>query len=156
MGFWGIGGKEKISIEIDKDLYTEFCVKCAQTNVNEVIEKLIKDYLGASSINNNDLDNTGNLDNIDNANTIEIITKPKREFIVKGQSFTEEEFESYLRKMVPCNVKRTIFYRNKESEQGIWKVRNFTETSSLNVNLAAGALRDWRKLGIIGIKLEIE
>lgn len=47
MGFWGRGGKEKISIEIDKDLYANFCVKCAQTNVNDVIEKLIKDYLKA-------------------------------------------------------------------------------------------------------------
>ena len=45
MGFWGIGGKEKISIEIDKDLYADFCVKCAQTSVNDVIEKLIKDFL---------------------------------------------------------------------------------------------------------------
>lgn len=35
---------------------------------------------------------------MDNANTMEIITKPKREFIVKGQPFTEDEFESYLRK----------------------------------------------------------
>jgi len=33
----------------DKDLYADFCVRCAQTNINKVIEKLIKDYLGASN-----------------------------------------------------------------------------------------------------------
>ena len=57
MGWLCKNKKEKISIEIDKDLYAEFCVKCAQTNVNEVIEKLIKDYLGNSNTNNYDLDN---------------------------------------------------------------------------------------------------
>ena len=156
MGFWGRGRKEKISIEIDKNLYADFCVNCAQTNVNEVIEKLIKDYLGNSSIGNDDLNNINNLDIMDNANTMEIITKPKREFIVKGQPFTEDEFESYLRKMVPCNVKRTIFYKNKENKRNIWKVRNFTNESSLNGNLSSGPLRDWDTLGIVGIKLEIE
>ena len=78
MRFWGIGGKEKISIEIDKDLYTEFCVKCAQTNVNEVIEKLIKDYLGNSNTNNYDLDN---LDSINHKNTVKTGYKPKKELI---------------------------------------------------------------------------
>ena len=45
MGWLYKNKKEKISIEIDKDLYADFCVKCAQTSVNDVIEKLIKDFL---------------------------------------------------------------------------------------------------------------
>ena len=45
MGIFSKNKKEKISIEIDKDLYADFCVKCAQTNVNDIIECLIKDYL---------------------------------------------------------------------------------------------------------------
>jgi hypothetical protein len=45
MGIFSKNKKEKFSIEIDKDLYADFCVKCAQTNVNDVIECLIKDYL---------------------------------------------------------------------------------------------------------------
>ena len=153
MRFWGIGGKEKFSIEIDKNLYADFCVKCAQTNVNKVIEKLIKDYLGNSNISNNEV---YNLDSIDNENTVKIANKPQKEFIIKGQFCDGKEFESYLKKAGSCDVKRTIFYKNKENEQSIWKVRNFTDTSDLNGNLAAGALRDWRKLEIVGIKLEIE
>lgn len=153
MGWLYKNKKEKISIEIDKDLYTEFCVKCAQTNVNEVIEKLIKDYLGNSNTNNYDLDN---LDSINHKNTVKTGDKPKKEFIIKGQPCNGKEFECYLKKAGSCDVKRTIFYKNKESEQSIWKVKNFIDTSDINGNLSSGPLRGWKRLEIVGIKLEIE
>ena len=50
MGLFSKNRKEKISIEIDKDLYADFCVKCAQTSINDVIEQLIKDFLGKKDI----------------------------------------------------------------------------------------------------------
>lgn len=38
-------GKEKIEISINKKLYSDFCVKCAQENINDVIEGLIENFL---------------------------------------------------------------------------------------------------------------
>ena len=37
--------KEKIEISINKKLYSDFCVKCAQKNINDVIEDLIEEFL---------------------------------------------------------------------------------------------------------------
>lgn len=37
--------KEKFTFNLDKDLYAKFCVSCAQTSVDNVIENLIREYL---------------------------------------------------------------------------------------------------------------
>lgn len=42
---WPFNKKEKYTFEIDKDIYTEFCVATAQKNINDVIEDLMKDYI---------------------------------------------------------------------------------------------------------------
>lgn len=52
--------------------------------------------------------------------------------------------------------KEQSFIKIRKNKRNIWKVRNFTNESSLNGNLSSGPLRDWDTLGIVGIKLEIE
>lgn len=45
---WPLNKKEKLTIEIDANVYRDFCVKCAQKNVNDVIVELVKNYLGSN------------------------------------------------------------------------------------------------------------
>lgn len=144
---WPFNKKEKYTFEIDKDVYAKFCIACAQKNVNDIIEELIKNYINNSNdvINNNAVE-------LDITN----VTKPHKTYILKDQACTEKEFESYLKKTSSCVVNVSLLYINGKTEQKVWKVTNFTEDTKLNQNLSSGYLRDWKTKGIIEIKLKAE
>ena len=49
MGLFGTSGKKKLAIEIDEKVYNAFVNVLKQNNINEVIERLLRDYI----VNNN-------------------------------------------------------------------------------------------------------
>lgn len=78
---------------------------------------------------------------------------PSKEYRLNGVPCSGKDFEAVLRDR-ECEVKISLFFTDKQ-EQEIWRVRNFSKTSNLSGNLHSGYLRNWRKKGIIGIKLEL-
>lgn len=86
-----------------------------------------------------------------------VTTSPNKvqyEFVLNGVACDGKVFEEYLINYNPCSVKVLLIYHDRQ-ENRIWQVRNFTASTNLKGNLASGFLRDWKRKGIIGIKLEV-
>lgn len=149
MGFFR--KNKQISFDISEDIYKDFCVVCAQSNINDVLVALIKKYIKDAK-----KDSQESIQILEETKVSELLNKPTKEYIIKGQEYTGYQFEKYLKSNMPCDVERTIYYMTKEPKQDIWTVTNFTEDSNLKGNLGSGPLRDWKEKGIVGLKLEIK
>lgn len=81
--------------------------------------------------------------------------KPFQIFSIADSPCDKNTFERYLRSNDSSVVNVTLFYRDQQQEQKIWRVNNFGPHSNLSGNLASGFLRDWNRKGIIGIELKL-
>lgn len=140
-----------IQVKLDENVFKELCVLSAQEKVDEVIKRLIIDYIKSKKHHQNEINI---INQIDKNQTCSVKQDPKRIYIIDNQECDEDTFERNLvNKRV--NVRRTITFQDGRICQNEWKVRNFSETSSLKFNLDTGPLRDWKRKGIVSIKLEI-
>ena len=59
----------------------------------------------------------------------------------------EDEFKQAL--LLSKQARVELFKQDGSSEEGIWKVRALSETSSVRANLWSGYLRNWKEKGIV-------
>lgn len=140
-----------IQVQLEENVFKELCVLSAQEKVDEVIKRLIIAYIKSKRCDQNKINATNQNDN-DQIYSIE--QTPRRIYIINNQECDEATFERNLVNN-KVDVRRTITFLDGRIYQNIWKVRNFSATSSLKFNLDTGPLRDWRKKGIVSIKLEM-
>ena len=147
---------EKIKDELTSDLVNKLLKEYFSGKYNEYdYEQAVSAFsinilLENSLIKKNALSDTARTVFREDSN----IYKPTYEFVLNGISCDGKAFEEHLINKDSCSVNVTLFYHNRQ-EFKIWKVSKFTVNSNLKGNLASGFLRDWRRKGIVGIKLEI-
>ncbi|MBR1649163.1 MAG: hypothetical protein IJ689_07735 [Alphaproteobacteria bacterium] len=158
---WPFSKKEKLSIEIDHEIYRDFCVVAAKENINDVLERLMKHYIKSGGIHceskyeNEQLKNKPPKKAKPSApNKSKEEFDLRMEYLINGVECSAQDFEKQLQGF-SCTVDVTLFYRNQTSEKKLWRVNNFTAKSSLRANLFTGYLRNWKEKNISGIKLEM-
>lgn len=113
--------KEKFTIEIDKNIYADFCVKCAQKNVNDIIEGLIKNYLKE---NKAEIKEFFSIKNVTTENVKHDFKTYLTQTAVKttGEHYSENVSKSYSSAINTCS---------KYCQIDLWGINNSTKVSEL-------------------------
>ena len=113
---WPFNKKEKCMFEIDKDIYTKFCVVTAQKNINEVVETLIKDYIKGSK---------GNIVSIETTSLVNHFTNDRKsDFKIYLTKIAHKSTGNHYSSSVVNSYSSQINSCGKYYGVDLWKIEN--------------------------------
>lgn len=157
---------------LDDDLFEKFQIALALTKEGEkeAIERCLKHYIATSFGKIKDAYSTDDWfqkplkahEHTVSRQPRLKETKPfrgrlKKEYYVEGNLCDIKEFQAAIVAAArPLQIRYALFYQNGSCDEKIWNTSKISASSNLGVNLNTGILRNWRKKGIVKIKLELD